>query len=74
VRNEIKPAAASAPANKLLGLELLRFLAAFAILVYHYRQFAFVGDEEADLFLDQLPFHCLLGPLYESGPYAVRIF
>jgi peptidoglycan/LPS O-acetylase OafA/YrhL len=74
VRNEIKPAAASAPANKLLGLELLRFLTAFAILVYHYRQFAFVGDEEADLFLDQLPFHCLLGPLYESGPYAVRIF
>jgi len=71
---EIKPTAAPARSNKLPGLELLRFLAAFAILVFHYRQFAFVGDREVDLVLDRLPLHWLLGPFYDSGPYAVRIF
>jgi peptidoglycan/LPS O-acetylase OafA/YrhL len=60
--------------NKLPGLELLRFLAALAILLFHYRQFAFVGDKEVGLVQDQLPIYWLFGPLYQSGPYAVRIF
>lgn len=25
--------------NKILGVELLRFIAAFAVLVYHYKHF-----------------------------------
>lgn len=74
MRIEVKPTAETVRTNKLPGLELLRFLTAFAILVYHYRQFAFVGDKETNLRLDQLPFHWLLGPFYDSGPYAVRIF
>ena len=71
---EMKPAAAPTRSNKLLGLELLRFLTAFAILVFHYRHFAFVGDREVDLVPDRLPLHWLLVPFYDSGPYAVRIF
>jgi len=70
----MKPAAAATRSNKLLGLELLRFLTAFAILLFHYRQFAFVGDREVGLVPDQLPIYWLFDPLYHSGPYAVRIF
>ncbi len=71
MRLAMKPAVRS---NKLLGLELLRFLTAFAILLFHYRQFAFVGGREVGLVQDQLPIYWLFGPLYQSGPYAVRIF
>lgn len=74
MQGELTPMIAPARTNKLLGLELLRFLTAFAILVFHYRQFAFVGDREAGLLQDQLPLHWLLAPLYGSGPYAVRVF
>jgi peptidoglycan/LPS O-acetylase OafA/YrhL len=74
MRFEMKQKTVSARANKLLGLEILRFLSAFAILFFHYRQFAFVGDREAGLPQDRLPLYWLFGPLYQSGPYAVRVF
>lgn len=74
MRLEMKPTAPAVRSNKLLGLELLRFLTAFAILLFHYRQFTFVGDREVGLIQDQLPIYWLFGPLYHSGPYAVRAF
>jgi peptidoglycan/LPS O-acetylase OafA/YrhL len=74
MRLEMKATLAPARANKLLGLELLRFLTAFAILVFHYRQFAFIGDREVGLLQDRLPLYWLFGPLYFGGPYAVRMF
>ena len=74
MRPDMKPAAAAGRSNKLPGLELLRFLTALAILLFHYRQFAFVGDREVGLVQDQLPLYWLFGPLYHSGPYAVRAF
>jgi peptidoglycan/LPS O-acetylase OafA/YrhL len=70
----MKPATAPAPANKLLGLELLRFLAAFAILVFHYRHFAFVAGEPVGLVNDRLPLYRLLHVFYDRGPYGVWIF
>ena len=45
MRFEVRPAPVRA--NKLLGLEVLRFLAAFAILVFHYRHFAFIDSSES---------------------------
>lgn len=74
MRLETKLTAPAVRSNKLLGLELLRFLTAFAILLFHYRQFTFVGDREVGLIQDQLPIYWLFGPLYHSGPYAVRAF
>jgi peptidoglycan/LPS O-acetylase OafA/YrhL len=62
------------PSNKLLGLEGLRFLAAFAILVFHYRHFAFVADRPVDLVDDRLPLYRLLHVFYDHGPYGVWIF
>ena len=62
------------PPNKLLGLELLRFLAAFAVLIWHYRHFAFVADKPVDLVSDRLPFYDLLRVFYVAGEYGVWIF
>jgi peptidoglycan/LPS O-acetylase OafA/YrhL len=61
-------------ANKLPGLELLRFLAAFAVLVFHYRHFAFVADTPIGLIQDRLPLYRLLHIFYDYGPYAVHVF
>jgi peptidoglycan/LPS O-acetylase OafA/YrhL len=62
------------PPNKLLGLELLRFVAAFAVLIWHYRHFAYVADKPVDLVRDRLPLYGLLRPFYEAGQYGVWVF
>jgi len=66
--------ASEVTANKLLGLEALRFLTAFAILVYHYRHFAFIADEPVDLVPERLPLYGLLHPLHDSGAFGVWVF
>jgi peptidoglycan/LPS O-acetylase OafA/YrhL len=60
--------------NKLLGLEGLRFLATFSVLIWHYQHFAYVGDRPVDLIRSDLPFYRLLFPFYEVGNYGVWIF
>lgn len=64
----------TSPANKLLGLEVLRFFSAMAVLVWHYQHFAFVGSEPVDFLKDQQPFFAVLKPLYGFGYYGVQIF
>lgn len=61
-------------ANKLLGLEALRFVAALGVLIWHYQHFADVADVPVGLVRNQLPFYRLLLPLYEAGEYGVWIF
>ena len=73
MRSALKPASQGA-ANKLLGLEALRFLTAFAILVHHYRHFAFIADEPVDFVPDRLPLYGLLQPLHDSGAFGVWVF
>src|SRR5262249_48628704 len=60
--------------NKLLGLEGLRFLATFSVLIWHYQHFAYVADRPVDLIGSELPFYGLLLPFYEVGEYGVWIF
>jgi peptidoglycan/LPS O-acetylase OafA/YrhL len=60
--------------NKLLGLELLRFTAAFAILILHYLHFSYIADQPVGLVKDRLPFYGLLHTLYEAKPYGVWVF
>ncbi len=62
------------PANKLLGLELLRFVAAFGVLIWHYQHFAYVGGKAVGLVREQLPFYGLLQWFYDGGLYGVWIF
>ena len=73
MRFKMKLTTAPGPANKLLGLEVLRFLTAFAILVFHYRHFAF-ADKTVGLVDDRLPLYRLLHVFYDGGPYGVWIF
>lgn len=59
--------------SKLLGLELLRFLSALAVLVFHYSHFAQIAGM-APVERAAIPFYALLWPLYEFGQYGVQIF
>jgi peptidoglycan/LPS O-acetylase OafA/YrhL len=60
--------------DKLLGLEALRFVAAFAVLIWHYQHFAYVGDQPVDFIKSQTPFYGLLWPFFEAGEYGVWAF
>jgi peptidoglycan/LPS O-acetylase OafA/YrhL len=71
MRPELRP---TPPTNKLLGLEVLRFLTALTILVFHYRHFAFIADKPIDLANDRLPLYGLLHFFYDSEPYGVWFF
>jgi peptidoglycan/LPS O-acetylase OafA/YrhL len=73
MRPALKPTSPDA-ANKLLGLEALRFLSAFAILVYHYAHFGYVADKPVGLVQERLPLYGLLHGFYDSGTYGVWIF
>ena len=64
----------SPPTSKLLGLELLRFVAAFAVLIWHYQHFAYVADSAPGLTRTSLPLYSLLQPFYEVGEYGVWLF
>ncbi|MGJ5041647.1 acyltransferase family protein [Bradyrhizobium sp. HKCCYLRH1062] len=71
----IIPKASTWPkAQKLLGLEGLRFLATVAVLLWHYQHFAFVGEEPVGLVRSELPFYRVLFPFYEKGKIGVEIF
>lgn len=60
--------------NKLLGLELIRFMAALAVLIYHYQHFAYVADDPTNLVKGQLPFYSILHMFYDYGFGGVQIF
>jgi peptidoglycan/LPS O-acetylase OafA/YrhL len=61
-------------ANKLLGLEALRFLTAFAILVFHYRHFSFIADKPVGLVPERLPLYGPLQAFHDSGAFGVWVF
>ena len=61
-------------ANKLAGLELLRFLAAFTVLIAHYHHFFFCGYAAGAYTLEGQPLYRSLGFLYRYGTRAVEVF
>jgi len=65
---------AAANENKLLGIELLRFLSSVAVLIFHYQHFAFVGATERNFIASQQPYFSLFQLFYEYGFYGVEIF
>jgi peptidoglycan/LPS O-acetylase OafA/YrhL len=60
----------SAGKHSLHGLEILRFLAAFAVIVYHYPDY-FLADRASD---ELLPFAQGFRVFYQFGHYAVPVF
>ena len=69
------PPAESTPADdKLIGIELLRFASAVAVLVFHYQHFAFKGAVQVGFVATEQPFYSLLHLFYEYGFYGVQVF
>jgi peptidoglycan/LPS O-acetylase OafA/YrhL len=46
--------------NKLIGLELIRFISAVGILIWHYQHFSYVADKPENLNKEQQPFYSFL--------------
>ena len=53
---------------------MLRFLTAFAILVFHYRHFFYVADKPIGFVVERLPLYGLLRPFHDSGAFGVWVF
>src|ERR1700733_16065977 len=60
--------------NRLPGLELIRFSAALAVLVWHYQHFSYVGATPMNFVREQQPFYPLLSLFYNFGPFGVQVF
>ncbi|MDF9788656.1 peptidoglycan/LPS O-acetylase OafA/YrhL [Polynucleobacter sphagniphilus] len=64
----------SYPEKKLIGLEVVRFISALAILVWHYQHFAFVGYSAVDFERDKQPFFSIFKFFYQYGGMGVQLF
>ena len=60
--------------HKLLGIELLRILSSIAVLVFHYKHFAFTGTQLVNFDAARQPFYRALELFYVNGFYGVQIF
>ena len=68
-----RPVRFAAGPDKLLGLELLRFASALAVLFFHYRHFAQLAGMTPVARME-VPVYSLLWLLYEYGQFGVQIF
>ena len=60
--------------DHLFGLELLRFIAALGVLVWHYQHFRFIGHASIMWDTQLLPFRWLFRPFYAYGYQSVELF
>lgn len=60
--------------DKILGVELLRFACACAVLVFHYKHFAYSGGTLSNFQPSAQPFYPFLKFLYTQGFYGVEVF
>jgi peptidoglycan/LPS O-acetylase OafA/YrhL len=65
----------SAPKNnKLLGLEIIRFIAAMSVLFWHYQHFFYVADKPTDFVSEQQPLYSTFSFFYTYGHMGVQVF
>lgn len=60
--------------GKMLGIEILRFLSAISVLIFHYKNFTYLGLSRIDKREELFPYHDILWPLYKYGDYGVQVF
>jgi peptidoglycan/LPS O-acetylase OafA/YrhL len=65
---------ASHATHKLIGIELVRFACALAILLWHYQHFSYLGATAHRFSAESQPFYYLLFPFYNVGYIGVQIF
>jgi peptidoglycan/LPS O-acetylase OafA/YrhL len=70
---EVARAEPSVGESKLLGLELLRFICAFAVLLWHYQHFYRISGAPAFVASTQ-PWHAPFAPFYDYGLFGVQFF
>ena len=58
--------------KKFYGIEILRFISALAILIWHYQHFYFLGDQE--LVTENQPFYNFFRLFYIYGFQGVYFF
>ena len=59
---------------KLLGLELIRFFSALAVLVWHYQHFFYVADTAQNYVVPNLPLYSVFHWFFEYGYCGVQVF
>jgi peptidoglycan/LPS O-acetylase OafA/YrhL len=62
------------PGNKLLGLEILRFISALAILFWHYSNFTYRDGKYTDFVRENQPFYAVWKSFYDYGHLGVQVF
>jgi peptidoglycan/LPS O-acetylase OafA/YrhL len=60
--------------HRLIGIELLRFAAAFGVLVWHYQNFMIGAPDHRAVVMNAQPLYVLLAPLYAYGDHGVELF
>ena len=62
--------------NEFRGLDILRFVLSFAVVIWHYQHFfyPFVPFSSREIFLDKQPYFKYLSFFYTEGLYAVHMF
>ncbi|MFV5384334.1 acyltransferase family protein [Acinetobacter junii] len=60
--------------NKLLGLEIIRFIAAFSVLIWHYQHFYYIKDAPENFIRHNQPYYNILSLFYDYGFFGVQIF
>jgi peptidoglycan/LPS O-acetylase OafA/YrhL len=60
--------------NKLLGLEVVRFISALSVLVWHYQHFYCIANKPTDFVREIQPFYSILFIFYDYGFYGVQVF
>jgi peptidoglycan/LPS O-acetylase OafA/YrhL len=60
--------------DRLIGIEFLRFAAAFGVLVWHYQNFMITGTQDVVYVREAQPLYWLLAPLYAYGNAGVELF
>lgn len=60
--------------NKLLGLEVVRFITALSVLFWHYQHFFYIAYKPTDFIKEQQPLYSLFSLFYDYGNYGVQVF
>ena len=60
--------------DRLVGIELLRFAAAFGVLIWHYQNFLIGALDHPEFIRSSQPFWAVLAPLYSYGNAGVQLF
>lgn len=72
LEHQVMPSTSTSSEDRLLNLEILRFIAAVSVLLYHYQHFiTYRGDPYVP---DALPFSDVFGWFYRSGGRGVEVF